>query len=133
MTQGHLLSPIKRQSVLKPVPDLTQSSLVSKGPNILKTPISSFKVESKSDWKPQESFSSVSFETDTETKCVFGIVDIVKAEEKCDTVVNSSEDVPNADDQSNNQNPSSPSNNGIPMNKSPPPVIQTTSASKRRK
>ena len=54
-------------------------------------------------------------------------------EDKFDNVVNSLKDVPTADDKSNNQNPSTPSNNGITMNKSPPPVIQTTSASKGRK
>ena len=70
------LSPVPNNSVLSPSGTM---EIIEHGLNILKTPIMKNNIESEdSDWKPQESFSGVSFSTEEGNKLqVIGTVEIV--------------------------------------------------------
>ena len=119
------LSPVPNNSVLSPSGTM---EIIEHGPNILKTPIMKNTIESEdSDWKPQESFTGVSFSTEEGNKLqIIGTVELVTNNNEITETNKDELNIPKSNETEDDEIKmvfSTPTNQRVLMSDNPPKVV----------
>ena len=126
------LSPVPNNSVLSPSGTM---QMIEHGPNILKTPIMKNNIESEdNDWKPQESFSGLSFSSEEGNKLqLIGTVEIVTDNNEVTQTNNDELNIQKSNEEDDELKMvfSTPKNRRAQKSDNPPKVVQSTSLGKR--